>query len=125
MKKLRLKNDAVEQFLAAVQAAARPPPQPEPEPEQEQQPEQQPEAGSGQQLAVVRDFLFCFRTFSLCLNIWNLSLCSVGAGTGTAGSVGGDGAGRKRVFLRHLMLKMISLPRQARDKHRECTQKER
>jgi hypothetical protein len=57
----------VEQFLAAVQAAARPPPQPEPEPEQEQQPEQQPEAGSGQQLAVVRDFLFCFRTFSLCI----------------------------------------------------------
>ena len=30
---------------------------------------------------------------------------------------------RKRVFLRHFMLKMIILPRQARDKHRESTQK--
>ena len=32
---------------------------------------------------------------------------------------------RKRVFLRHLVLKMIVLPRQARDKHstRESTQK--
>eukprot|EP01046_Picozoa_sp_COSAG06_P011309 COSAG06_NODE_642_length_13482_cov_21.927296_7_plen_243_part_00 len=31
---------------------------------------------------------------------------------------------RQRVFLRHLILKMIMLPRQARDKHRESTQKE-
>ena len=31
---------------------------------------------------------------------------------------------RKRVFLRHLYIKMITLPRQARDKHRESTQKE-
>ena len=72
---------------------------------------EQREACANGQLAVVRDFLFCFRTFSLCLNIWNLSLCSVGAGTGTAGSVGGDGAGRKRVFLRRSVLRMISLPR--------------
>ena len=31
---------------------------------------------------------------------------------------------RKRVFLRDLVLKMIVLPRQPRDKHRESTQKE-
>jgi hypothetical protein len=30
---------------------------------------------------------------------------------------------RKRHFLRHFILKMIILPRQARDKHRESTQK--
>jgi len=30
---------------------------------------------------------------------------------------------RKRVFLRHYTLKMMILPRQARDKHRESTQK--
>ena len=30
---------------------------------------------------------------------------------------------RNRVFLRHLYIKMIILPRQARDKHRESTQK--
>ena len=30
---------------------------------------------------------------------------------------------RKRVFLRHLYIKMITLPRQARDKHRETSQK--
>ena len=32
---------------------------------------------------------------------------------------------RKRRLLRHFMLTMIFLPRQARDKHRESTQKER
>ena len=31
----------------------------------------------------------------------------------------------KRVFLRHVMLKVIILPRQARDKHRESTPKKR
>jgi hypothetical protein len=30
---------------------------------------------------------------------------------------------RKRVFLRHLCIKLIIVPRQARDKHRESTQK--
>ena len=30
---------------------------------------------------------------------------------------------RKRHFLRHLYIKMLILPRQARDKHRESTQK--
>jgi hypothetical protein len=32
--------------------------------------------------------------------------------------------GKKTCFLRHFILKMITLPRQARDKHRESTQKE-
>jgi hypothetical protein len=32
---------------------------------------------------------------------------------------------RKRAFLRHFILKTIILPRQARDKHRESTQKRR
>ena len=34
------------------------------------------------------------------------------------------GTVRKRVFLRHLYIKMLILPRQARDKHRESTQKQ-
>ena len=33
--------------------------------------------------------------------------------------------GRQRHFLRHLYIKCIILPRQARDKHRESTQKKR
>jgi hypothetical protein len=34
-----------------------------------------------------------------------------------------DDAGKKTVFLSHLYIKIIILPRQARDKHRETTQK--
>ena len=35
------------------------------------------------------------------------------------------GAGDRTVFLRHLYIQMMILPRQARDKHRESTQKDR
>ena len=35
-----------------------------------------------------------------------------------------DAQVRKRVFLRHLYINAMILPRQARDKHRESTQKE-
>jgi hypothetical protein len=43
MQQLRLPTDAVEEFLAAVRAAACPPPEPEPEPETEPEPEPEPE----------------------------------------------------------------------------------
>eukprot|EP01046_Picozoa_sp_COSAG06_P036393 COSAG06_NODE_4008_length_4666_cov_3.913072_6_plen_102_part_00 len=46
---------------------------------------------------------------------------------GAARRVGGDdaGAGKKTVFLSHLYIKMLILPRQARDKHRKALKKRR
>jgi hypothetical protein len=43
----------------------------------------------------------------------------------TRGPQPGGLAGKKTPFLRRFILKMISLPRQARDKHRESAQKKR
>jgi hypothetical protein len=37
---------------------------------------------------------------------------------------GSDDAGEKTVFLSHLYIKMLFLPRQARDKHKENSKKE-
>jgi hypothetical protein len=56
--------------------------------------------------------------------------CPVAGSSGVRGCVRNDSAGvfgkklRKRVFWHHFILKMILLPRQARDKHRENSQKD-
>jgi hypothetical protein len=68
--------------------------------------------------------------------LFNVNLNIVAAGPSRPCRAGGEelerwlrvaarhaGRLRKRVFLSHLYIKMITLPRQARDKHRESTQK--
>jgi hypothetical protein len=68
--------------------------------------------------------------------LFNVNLNIVAAGPSRPCRAGGEelerwlrvaarhaGRLRKRVFLSHLYIKMITLPRQARDKHRESSQK--
>ena len=67
-----------------------------------------------------------FKTRSKCLTLLAIKTTAVGYRNGGSASecLDRELAVRKRHFLRHFILKMIVYPRQARDKHRESTQKE-